>query len=170
MLYQSGTTKEYASKMTRQRPDAAAEITGSGAYPDLHGTISFYTLKNGILVVSELFRLPTGDGPCGEKVFGFHIHEGTACSGNAQDPFADAGSHYNPENCPHPQHAGDLPPLFGNNGYAWSAVLTTRFSVKDIIGRTIILHSKPDDFTTQPSGNSGDKIACGVIYALPRPL
>jgi len=65
----------------------------------------------------------------------------------------------------HPHHAGDLPPLFGNNGYALSMFLTTRFSVSEIIGRTVILHSAPDDFTSQPAGNSGVKIACGVIVA-----
>ncbi len=53
---------------------------------------------------------------CGQRIFGFHIHEGTRCSGTSVDHFADAGSHYNPSNCPHPMHAGDLPPLFVNNG------------------------------------------------------
>lgn len=41
--------------------------------------------------------------------------------------------------------------------------LTDRFKVDDVIGRTVIIHDKPDDFTTQPSGNSGEKIACGII-------
>ena len=48
-------------------------------------------------------------------------------------------------------------------GFAWMAVLTDRFRVPDILGRTVIVHSQPDDFTTQPSGNAGAKIACGVI-------
>ena len=65
--------------------------------------------------------------------------------------------------CEHPNHAGDLPPLFGNNGFALSLFLTNRFTVDEVIGRTIIIHDHPDDFTTQPSGNSGTKIACGVI-------
>lgn len=60
-------------------------------------------------------------------------------------------------------NAGDLPPLFENNGLAVSVFLTNRFSVNQIIGKTIIIHDKPDDFTTDPSGNSGTKIACGVI-------
>ena len=41
--------------------------------------------------------------------------------------------------------------------------LTDRFTLKEIIGRTVVIHSMPDDFTSQPSGNSGEKIACGVI-------
>lgn len=79
------------------------------------------------------------------------------------DPFADAMPHYDPNGCEHPHHAGDLPPLFENNGFALSLVLTDRFSVDEVIGRTVIVHADPDDFTTQPSGNSGEKIACGVI-------
>ena len=96
-------------------------------------------------------------------MFGIHIHEGTSCTGNETDPFADAKGHYNPNNCAHPYHAGDLPPVFSNKGSAFNAVLTNRFHVREVLGRVVILHSMPDDFTTQPSGNSGEKIACGVI-------
>ena len=71
--------------------------------------------------------------------------------------------HYNPHGCDHPYHAGDLPPLFETSGLALSAFLTDRFTVDEVIGRTVIIHDQPDDFTTQPSGNSGTKIACGVI-------
>ena len=100
---------------------------------------------------------------CGQRIFGFHIHEGTRCSGTSVDHFADAGSHYNHSNCPHPMHAGDLPPLFVNNGRAWFATITPQFTVSDVIGHTVIVHSDPDDFHTRPSGNSGEKIACGMI-------
>ncbi len=72
-------------------------------------------------------------------------------------------THYNPGGCEHPRHAGDLPPLFGNDGAAVSLFLTSRFSVEDVIGKTVIIHDSPDDFTTGPSGNAGEKIACGVI-------
>lgn len=71
--------------------------------------------------------------------------------------------HYNPDNCQHLYHAGDMPPLFGVDGSAVLLFLTNRFSVEEIIGRTVIIHARPDDFMTQPSGNSGEKIACGVI-------
>jgi len=56
-----------------------------------------------------------------------------------------------------------LPPLYENNGYAYMSVLINKFKVKDIIGKTVIIHESPDDFTSQPSGNSGKKIACGVV-------
>ena len=100
---------------------------------------------------------------CQNPVFGFHIHSGSSCTGNAQDPFADAGEHYNPGTCLHPYHAGDMPPLFGNNGYAFQIFLTDRFRVSEIIGKTVIIHGSPDDFMTQPGGNSGTRIACGPI-------
>jgi Cu-Zn family superoxide dismutase len=79
------------------------------------------------------------------------------------DPFSEAMTHYNPNNCLHPFHAGDLPPLFGSRGYAFSVFLSDRFSLSDVLGKTVIIHGNPDDFTTQPSGNAGEKLACGVV-------
>ena len=86
---------------------------------------------------------------------------GSSCTGNKEDEFANAGTHYNPTNCPHPFHSGDLPSLLENNGYAYMSVLLNKFKIKDIIGKVVIIHDMPDDFTSQPSGNSGKKIACG---------
>lgn len=110
--------------------------------------------------------LPASQDPCEERIFAFHIHSGTQCSGEEGDPFARALSHYNPDDYAHPHHAGDLPPLFGNRGRAFQAFLTDRFSVREVIGRTVILHAGPDDFASQPSGNAGEKIACGLIEAV----
>lgn len=149
--------------MLRSPPAAHATVKGSPKFPDINGMVFFYPLTNGTLVTAQINGLPQGTGNCPADVFGFHIHEGNHCTGNAEDPFANTGAHYNPRVCPHPAHAGDLPPLFGNHGYAFMAFITDRFSVQEIIGRTVIIHSAPDDFTTQPSGNSGAKIACGQI-------
>ena len=93
----------------------------------------------------------------------FIFTSGTSCSGNAEDEFANAKMHFNPTGCPHPYHIGDLPPLIENNGFAYMNVLLEKIKLKDIIGKVIIIHDMPDDFTTQPSGNSGIKIACGKI-------
>ena len=79
-----------------------------------------------------------------------------------------SGAHYNPGACEHPHHAGDLPPLFGCNGYAMSVFLTDRFLVDDVIGKTLIIHDRPDDFKTQPAGDAGEKMACGVIQSVLR--
>ena len=146
-----------------RRSQAWAEVKGSDAYPDIQGHVRFYQTPYGVVVVAELQGLPNPSGNCESPVFGFHIHEEGACSGNTEDPFANVGMHWNPYSCPHPYHAGDLPPLFGANGYAFSVFLTDRFAVEEIIGRSVIIHSHPDDFTTQPSGNSGAKMACGEI-------
>ncbi len=153
------------STLLKQRPSAYAIISGSVAYPDISGLASFYQLRDGVMLVAEVSGLPYYGQPCEPSVFGFHIHEGSICQGNAEDPFAITGGHYNPLSCPHPAHAGDLPPLFGNSGYAFMAVYTDRFTVNEIINRTIIIHASPDDFTTQPSGNAGKKIACGQIVS-----
>lgn len=159
----SQRSKNYIDIIGTNRPDAKAAIKGSSAYPEVIGTANFYQTKDGVLLSVEVMGLPTSDNLCAGGVFGFHIHEGEACTGNAEDPFAHAKGHYNPHNCQHPHHAGDLPPLFETKGRAFMVFLTGRFTVRDIIGRTMIIHAAPDDFTTQPSGNSGKKIACGKI-------
>jgi Cu-Zn family superoxide dismutase len=138
-------------------------MTGSAEYPNVHGTVKFYQTNAGVVVCAEINGLPHKNAQCGSSVFGFHIHDGVSCTGTEMDPFSNAMAHLNPDECTHPHHAGDLPPLFENNGYAFSVFLTDRFRTDEIIGKTVIIHGNPDDFTTQPSGNSGAKIACGKI-------
>ena len=130
---------------------------------DIVGTVTFTQRDGFVEVAAEIKGLPTG-------LHGFHIHEFGDCS------MADgmcAGGHFNPTNMPHggPEsarhHAGDL----GNLKADQSGV--ARFQLKDelislsgshsIIGRSIIIHEKVDDFTTQPAGDAGKRIACGVI-------
>lgn len=142
---------------------AKAHIKGGRNYPGINGIVSFKETRNGVLVTAKITGLPQSKNSCTGRFFGFHIHEGSSCSGNASDEFANAKSHLNPTKCPHPFHVGDLPPLIENNGYAYMRVLTNKFNLKDIIGKVVIIHDMPDDFTTQPSGNSGTKIACGKI-------
>ncbi len=145
-----------------QKPQAMAVVSGSNEYPDIKGKVLFFQIEHGVIVLADISGLPTSDAECKSPIFAFHIHEGDSCTGNA---FAQTLSHYNPGNCPHPYHAGDMPPLFGNNGYAFEVFLTDRFTVNEIIGRTVVIHVEPDDFTTQPSGNAGAKIACGEIFS-----
>lgn len=151
------------SRILRRRPDAAALIKGSPDYPAIKGETAFYKTESGTLVVSFITGLPDSLEGCKNKIFAFHLHEGESCTGTMQDPFADVLTHYNPNNCPHPYHAGDMPPLFSNNSEAFLAFTTGRFSVDEVIGKTVVIHSGVDDFTTQPAGNSGTKIACGKI-------
>ena len=136
------------------RPDAVAHIRGED--PKLCGQVRFYQKKNCVLISVNVKELPANDS----GFFGFHIHEGDACTGT---DFSDTGSHYNPERVPHPAHAGDLPPLMLCSGGACMSVATDRFCVADVIGRTVVIHSMADDFHSQPAGNAGTKIACGVI-------
>ena len=142
---------------------AKANIKGSKKYPKIDGIVTFKENANGVLLTAKINGLPQSKDHCIGRFFGFHIHEGTSCTGNLEDEFANAKTHFNPTKCPHPFHVGDLPPLIENNGYAYMSVLINKFKIKDIIGKAIIIHDMPDDFTTQPSGNSGTKIACGII-------
>lgn len=151
--------------LLRRGPDAFAQLRGSADCPALTGTVRFYQTRRGVFVAAEVRGLPEPSEPCGNRVFGFHIHSGSTCAGDSADPFAAAMGHYNPENCPHPAHAGDLPPLFSNHGEAVQVVLTDRVTVGELIGKTLIVHARPDDFNTQPAGNAGARIACGKIVA-----
>ncbi len=107
-----------------------------------------------------------------DQEHGLHIHEGGACG---PDGMA-AGGHFNPHGKAHSRHtdanrhAGDLPSLkAAKNGRARVEVELDGLSVGagagNVIGRTVIVHADPDDFRTQPTGNAGARIACGVIKA-----
>ena len=161
-MYENTLTANLSAVLS-QPPHAVAKVLGSDGYRDIYGKVRFFQTNRGVLVCAEIIGLPSPTEKCRNPVFGFHIHAGSVCSGNAEDPFADALTHYDNKGCPHPHHAGDLSPLFGNNGYAFSAILTDRFTVSEVIGKVVVIHSMPDDFVTQPAGNSGEKIACGVI-------
>ena len=143
---------------------AVARVLGSSDYPEIRGKVTFRQMANGVLVTADVSGLPQDE--CRPRVFGFHIHDGESCTGNETDLFADSNGHYNPDNAPHPYHAGDLPPLFGNHGHAYMSVLTDRFTVSEVIGKVVIIHSHPDDFKSQPAGDAGEKIACGKILCV----
>lgn len=138
------------------RPNAIAHISGGRVAPELRGAVRLYQTNHGVLVCADICCLPKT--PTG--VFEFHIHTGEQCTG---ENFADTLGHYNPADVPHPEHAGDMPPLFSCGGRAYLCFLTDRFALCQVIGKTVVIHDRRDDFTTQPAGNSGEKIACGVI-------
>lgn len=141
----------------KSKPDAFAQVVGGAEAPRLSGCVLFYQENGCVLVVARILGLPE-ESETG--FFGFHIHQGETCSGAG---FSGTEGHYNPADENHPEHAGDLPPLLRCRGNAYLSFRTDRFSVKDIAGRTVVIHSDPDDFRTQPAGNAGRKIACGVI-------
>ncbi len=138
-------------------PDAVARIQGGVDAPQLTGCVDFFQEDGCVWIVARISGLPR-ESETG--FFGFHIHQGESCCGT---DFSGTGSHYNPAGQAHPKHPGDLPPLLACGGRAYLSVKTDRFSVKEIIGRTVVIHSDPDDFRSQPAGNAGKKIACGVI-------
>ena len=154
-----------AASTAPQARSAVANLQALGG-SGVAGTVSFTRRGNYIAVSANIRGLRPGG-------HGFHIHERGDCS--APDG-TSAGGHFNPGNQQHgnpnqPQHhAGDLPML--NASRNGNARLSTRLtgvrldqSDTGIIGRAVIIHADPDDYTTQPTGNSGGRIACAVITA-----
>ncbi|MDD6034261.1 MAG: superoxide dismutase family protein [Oscillospiraceae bacterium] len=140
-------------------PDARASLMGSSAAPALSGEVLFWQTDLGVVCQVCFAGLPRPSRGCG--FFALHIHNGTACTG--EPAFADALGHYNPGDLPHPCHAGDLPPVLAVGQWAYSVFLTDRFHLQEVLGKAVILHAGADDFTSQPAGNAGERLACGLI-------
>lgn len=146
--------------LRKGEPAAIAWVGGNADNPRLSGAVRFYyTPYEGILVDAEVFGLPNINTPHSSDFYAMHIHE----NGDCTLPFDRTGEHYSKTAAFHPFHTGDMTPLLGNQGYAWTAFYDKRFTIPEIIGRSVVIHAMPDDFRTQPSGNSGTKIGCGVI-------
>ena len=143
-------------KLISKKPVAVARLEGGVGNTGFHGTVRFYQFSGGILVEVDVCGLP--DNRIG--FYGLHIHEGGGCTGAG---FNGTGSHLGNDCAVHPRHAGDLPPILSYNGRGYMTVMSDRFSVSDILGRTVVIHGRPDDFRSQPAGNSGERIACGTI-------
>jgi len=131
----------------------------------LWGSVSFVEVDRGLLIRADVRGLPPGG------VFGFHVHEKGDCS---SADFTSAGGHFNPGGKPHAhptrpeRHAGDLPNLTadaeGNAVYVFETkLLTVTKGPNSVVGRAVVIHARPDDYTSQPAGNSGPRIACGLI-------
>ena len=131
------------------------------------GTASLRETKEGVLITINAKGLPQG-------LHAVHVHAVGKCEGPA---FTSAGGHFNPTNKKHGlknsegPHAGDLPDMYVNkDGVGRYEVLMDGIrldsggtSVFDADGSAVVVHASPDDNTTDPAGNSGDRIACGVI-------
>ena len=128
------------------------------------GTVDFVQKGDKVAVTAKVTGLAPGS-------HGFHIHEkGDCSSGDGMS----AGGHFNPGGKPHAhpseanRHAGDMPMLVADASGSASLtvdldVITIGSGVTDIVGKAVIVHKDPDDFKTQPTGNSGARVACGVI-------
>jgi len=147
-----------------------AQIQGGPLAPELQGFVVFTDVPYGTEVFVEVSGLPpyrpASDGHQPIGPFGFHIHDKGSCAvGDPSNPFQASGEHWNPTHQPHGNHAGDFPVLFSNDGYARMNFFTNRFRAADVVGKTVIIHQNPDDYRTQPAGNSGKRLACGLIVA-----
>ena len=153
----------------RQGPRrAVAQVRGGPLAPQLRGTVTFTEVAGGVWVAAVVEGLPAyrpggeGRNPIGPH--GFHIHERGDCSvGDPAKPFEAAGGHWNPTGQPHGNHAGDFPVLIAMNGRAVLGFFTNRFRVADVIGKAVVIHESPDDYRSQPAGDAGRRLGCGVI-------
>ena len=162
-MYLLSPESTFARLLAANKPSAMATIRGNESQSQLNGCTKFFqTPFNGVLIQTEIMGLPNFSENGSSNFYAMHIHE----FGDCTIPFDKTGNHYNPTGSPHPNHSGDLLPLFGIQGYAYSVFFDNRFTIDDIIDRSVIIHSMPDDFTSQPSGNSGEKIGCGTIIRL----
>ena len=149
--------------MDAPEPGRAVAVLASAAGDDIAGSIWFEKASGGVHVTGKISGLPPG-------THGFHIHEFGDCS--APD-FTSAGSHFNPMNQPHAgpdkdaRHVGDL----GNITAGADGVATIDHTDKmlafsghhGVIGRAVVVHAKADDLKTQPTGDAGGRLGCGVI-------
>lgn len=146
----------------------SAEAKLEGAPGTTSGTVTFTPVANGVRIVAEVSGISAG-------AHGLHLHENGQCVHDdpAGKHFSTAGGHFNPAGAPHacpptePRHAGD----FGNievaaDGTGHLDITTNLISLtgpNSVVGKAVILHAGADDCTTQPTGNSGDRLACGVV-------
>jgi len=134
------------------------------------GTIAASAVPGGVRFHGHLRGLVPGG------THGFHVHERGDCSApDAQT----AGEHFNPTVSEHGDpsglihHAGDLPNLVADPrgevdfDVVLHGVALGTGTIDDVRGRALIVHRDPDDYTTQPAGNSGPRVACGVIVKAP---
>jgi Cu-Zn family superoxide dismutase len=151
------------ASMAPAGPSAVADLKPASGSA-VSGTVTFTQTGDKVVVVAKVSGLAPGG-------HGFHIHEKGDCS--AADGMS-AGGHFNPLGKPHAhpsttdRHAGDMPMLTADS--SGNAMLTASLDVvtvgsgaTDIVGRSVVIHKDPDDFKTQPTGNSGARVACGVI-------
>ncbi|SEA64704.1 superoxide dismutase, Cu-Zn family [Thalassobacillus cyri] len=163
-------TYYYPVPYRQQQPGkrAHAKLEGGPLAEELKGDVNFYELPYGVEVFVQVQGLPKyqpgGNGKKQIGPHGFHIHEKGSCQvGDQKSPFEAAGGHWNPDNQPHGNHAGDFPVLFSNDGFAQMMFFTNRFKIDDILNKTVIIHESPDDYQTQPAGDAGKRLACGII-------
>jgi superoxide dismutase, Cu-Zn family len=145
--------------------DHAVAVLQPASDGKVRGTIHFRKRPAGVHVQGTITGLLAG-------AHGFHVHEYGECS--APD-FSSAGDHFNPTGAPHgarmdaKRHVGDL----GNVEAGASGTVDIDYTDphlrfegdRSILGRGVIVHEKADDFKTQPTGNAGGRLACGVIGA-----
>ncbi|KAI3599322.1 Superoxide dismutase (Cu-Zn) precursor [Cupriavidus necator H850] len=168
----SGKTSSSAASASGASTSASASARATATLQpksgtNTAGTVNFQQQPGGVMMTAAITGLPPS------SVHGFHVHEKGDCS--APDAMS-AGGHFNPTGKPHGQmtmpdhHAGDMNNVTADaNGNVRVSMLLPDLTVgtgaNGVIGRAVVVHKDPDDYKTQPTGNAGGRIACGVVAA-----
>ena len=151
-------TLQNICKLFNTKPEVCAQIIGDSEIHHLRGKVTLYPYKRGSLLVAEIDGIPF------QGFYGFHIHEGGSCiPEEGYTGFYSVGPPFNPEGHPHPYEAGDLPVLMANFSEAFMIVYTDHFTPSEVLNRTIVINAWPDDYRSQPEGDSGGHLGCGVF-------
>ncbi|MCK9275448.1 MAG: superoxide dismutase family protein [Syntrophales bacterium] len=162
-VYVWGGTPMEGYSTEHGKVEKAVAVLHSTEGNNVKGIVTFTKVQKGVKVVADIEGLAPGK-------HGFHIHEYGDCT--APDA-TSAGGHFNPENKPHgapdskERHAGDLGNVVANEQgkarYEWTDPVISLSGPHSILGRAVIIHADEDDLTSQPTGNAGARLACGVI-------
>lgn len=162
-LFVAGSLSLIGAAAQAQEPTKAVAVLHPTKNSKVEGTVTFTKSADGVKVVADVAGLTPGK-------HGFHVHEYGDCS---SPDGKSAGGHFNPGKAPHaghdmtPRHVGDLGNIEADSSGKAHLELTDKMMTmsgeNSIIGRGLIVHEKADDLKTQPTGDAGGRVACGVI-------
>jgi Cu-Zn family superoxide dismutase len=164
-----GSPAEQAATPEAEAPAAGLTATAtlaSTSGSSVTGTVTFTQQAEGVLVFAMISGLAPGP-------HGFHIHENGDCS---SPDGSSAGAHFNPAGMSHggldtgERHAGDMGNIVADQTSSANyeqivTGITLEAGPNSIVGRSVVVHADPDDMSSQPAGNAGARLACGVIEA-----
>lgn len=160
------TREEKEEKLTEvaEAVKVATADIHSASQKNISGLVNFEETPEALIVTTDIVGLKKNTR------LGFHIHQEGICEG---PEYKSAGDHFNPHKMNHggpestQKHSGDMGNLQTNkDGKAETRIVLKGVTLNEVLGKAVLIHAKPDDLKTQPSGKSGAKIACGLIRAV----
>lgn len=145
----------FSDLLNDNKPQAMAWVTGGPAAPYLSGLVKFYeTPYGGVLTEAEVFGLPDQAEPGSSNLYGMHILKDGSCSGAKHCCAGGMASS---------RRFQALPPLLSGQGYGWASFYDKRFTIPDILGRSVIISQNSDGSAAPLPGENSGRIGCGII-------